>query len=406
MADRFVGMVTGTVHRASDALRHDHVPMLAVVSAGWFLSLGVRLVYPVLLPHLRAAYGLDLTTAGLLLTVLWLAYALGQLPAGVLADRIGEGRVLAISCFLAAGTLLFVVLADSALALFAGTVALALGLTLYGVARFVILADLFPDNVGTATGVTLAAGDAGNAVLPPLAGVLAVVVAWQAGFGILVPAFALAGLACWIVLPAATSDGASAVDTLSLSTVRDVLGALNRPAIVRGTALLLVGNAVWQAFTGFYPTYLVEMKGLSPTTAGAVFGGFFGMGILVKPLAGAAYDRVGIRRSLAVIGGLMAVSLSAIPFVSGPVPVVAVTAVASAVLGYGTIALTYVTTALPETARSTGLGVVRTSYTTVGAASPLIFGALADRGYFDEGFLLLAGLSVLLALLAVTAPER
>ncbi|MFB6312227.1 MAG: nitrate/nitrite transporter, partial [Salinirussus sp.] len=314
MADRAVEPLTT---RVSEAFRHEHVPMLAVVSGGWFLSLGVRLVYPVLLPHLRTAYSLDLTTAGLLLTVLWLAYALGQVPAGILADRIGEGRVLTLSCFLAAGMLLVVVLADSAVALFTGTAALALGLTLYGVARFVILADLFPENVGTATGITLAAGDAGNAILPPIAGVLAVTVAWQAGFGVLVPAFALAGVACWIYLPAATSQGTSAVDALSVSTARDILASLYRPVIVRGTAALLVGNAVWQAFTGFYPTYLVQVKGLSPTAAGAIFGGFFAMGILVKPLAGRAYDRAGIRRSLALIGGVMAASLATLPYVTG-----------------------------------------------------------------------------------------
>jgi len=63
--------------------------ILVAVAAGWFLSIGVRLAYPVLLPYLRESYGLDLTTAGLLLTALWLCYALGQLPGGLLADRFG-----------------------------------------------------------------------------------------------------------------------------------------------------------------------------------------------------------------------------------------------------------------------------------------------------------------------------
>lgn len=45
--------------------------------------MGVRMIYPVLLPRIRTAYDLDLTTAGFLLTVLFLAYALGQLPGGV-----------------------------------------------------------------------------------------------------------------------------------------------------------------------------------------------------------------------------------------------------------------------------------------------------------------------------------
>jgi hypothetical protein len=62
---------------------------LLAVAAGWFLSLGVRMVYPALLPYLRTAYGLDLGTTGLLLTVLWSAHALGQLLGSLPTDEFG-----------------------------------------------------------------------------------------------------------------------------------------------------------------------------------------------------------------------------------------------------------------------------------------------------------------------------
>lgn len=39
--------------------------------------------------------------------------------------------------------------------------------------------------------------------------------------------------------------------------------------------------------------------------------------------------------------------------------------------------------------RGTGFGVIRTVAFSLGATSPLLFGA-ADRGFFDEAFLLLA----------------
>lgn len=391
--------------RARHAARDEHLPILVVVSAGWFLSLGVRLVYPVLLPYIREAYDLDLAVAGLLLSALWLAYALGQLPGGYLADRVGEGRVLVVSSLVAAATLLFVALGGTPTTLFVGTVLLGFGTALFGVARFTIIADLFADRVGTATGITLAAGDAGNAVLPPLAGFLAASLAWQAGFGILVPLFVLAAIALWVVVPATTSSAADGIDGLSLESARRVLAALRSPAIVRGTAVLFLGNWIWQAFTGFYPTYLVEMKGLSPTRAGLLFGGFFALGIVVKPLAGDGYDRFGIRRSLVAVAVAMAASLALLPFVEGLGPIVAVTALASALLGYGTLALTYVTTALPSAVRSTGLGAIRTTYSTLGAASPLVFGALADRGSFDEAFLFLSGLAVVMAAVALVTPE-
>lgn len=56
---------------ATHVLNDSRSPVLGAIAAGWFLSLGVRMVYPVLLPHIRTAYGLDLVMAGLLLTVLW-----------------------------------------------------------------------------------------------------------------------------------------------------------------------------------------------------------------------------------------------------------------------------------------------------------------------------------------------
>ncbi len=391
--------------RARDAARDEHLLILVAISAGWFLSLGVRLVYPVLLPYIRESYNLDLAVAGLLLSALWFAYALGQLPGGYLADRLGEGRVLVVSSIVAAGTLVLVALGGSVSSLFVGTVLLGLGTALFGVARFTIIADLFADRVGTATGITLAAGDAGNAVLPPLAGFLAAAIAWQAGFGVLVPLFLLAAISLWMVVPATTSSAADGIDELSLDSARRVLAGLRSPEIVRGTAVLFLGNWIWQAFTGFYPTYLVEMKGLSPTRAGLLFGGFFALGIVVKPLAGDGYDRIGIRRSLLAVAIAMAVSLVLLPFAEGLGPIIAVTALASGLLGYGTLALTYVTTALPSAVRSTGLGAIRTTYSTVGAASPLVFGALADRGYFDEAFFLLAGLAVVMAALALLIPE-
>ena len=88
------------------------------------------MVYPALLPHLRGAYGLSLTTAGLLLTVLWIAYACGQLPGGILADWSGERLLLITSSLLAATMLTLVIIAESAIILFLATALFSLGTAL------------------------------------------------------------------------------------------------------------------------------------------------------------------------------------------------------------------------------------------------------------------------------------
>lgn len=376
--------------------------VLAAVAAGWFLTIGVRMIYPVLLPDLRAAYGLDLTAAGLLLTVLFVAYAAGQLPGGMLSDRFGERRILTISLLLAAGTVALVVTAPSTLVVFVATALFGFATALYAVARYTVLASLYPERLGAANGLVAASMDAGQAVLPPIAGLLAVALLWQAGFAFTIPLFVLASIALWFAVPRRTD--ASTPDPTSSIRIRDAVAQLRSPTILRGTLLYLFGLSIWQAFTGFYPTFLIEVKGLSTTAAGVLVGGFFALGVLVKPLAGSAYDRFGLRQSFSVLALACAFALVTIPVTDSIVALAVLTALASALLGFSPIVEAYVIAALPEEVQGTGFGALRTIAFTVGATSPVAFGAAADRGYFAEAFFGLAAIAGLCVLLAVRAP--
>ena len=380
-------------------------PILVAAAAGWFLSIGVRMIYPVVLPQLRAAYDLDLATAGVLLTVLFLAYGLGQLPGGLLADRFGERVVLAGSTAVSAVTLGLVVTAGSTAVLFVATALFGAGIALYAVARYTLLAELYPERVGAANGVTSAAADAGQSVLPPIGGLIAAALAWQFGFAFAIPLFAVVAVALWLVVPAGGRDAAGDEGALSLGAAREVFAGLRRPSVGYGTVTLLLGVCLWQAFTGFYPTYLIEQKGLSATRAGILFGLFFALGVAVQPLSGAAYDRIGIRRSLAVVMGISAVGVAALPFVDGLGPLVVVTVLSSALLGFATITQSYLIVALPAEIQGSGFGVIRTVSFTVGAASPAAFGAAADLGFFDEAFLALAALALVVIAMTSRLPE-
>jgi len=401
-------------------------PVLAAVAGGWFLSLGVRMTYPAVLPELRAAYGLDLSTAGLLVSGLWVAYAVGQLPGGMLDDRIGGGRVLVASTGVSALAVAGVAAAGSVPVLFGATLAFGFATALYGVSRFTILSRLYPDNDGTAVGLTMAAGDLGNALLPPVAGVLTVAVAWQAGIGFAAPLFLVAAAALWLVVvdgpdgglagigereaegegedgnaggdgkpdtdADAAADGSAGAGNGSPSPggVGAVARALRRRPVAAVTAVQTLSYCVWQAFTAFYPTYLIETKAVPPATATLLFGGFFALGILVKPLTGAAYDAYGLRRSLPALLATVAAAMALVPFAEGLPAIVGVTALASSLLGYGSVTLTFLTDALPAEGRGTTLGALRAGYMTVGAASPTVVGLLADAGRFDDAFLLMA----------------
>jgi MFS family permease len=357
--------------------------MLFSVAFGWFLSISLRMVYPALLPYLRTDYNLTLTTAGLLLSVLWVAYACGQLPGGILADWAGERLLLTASSVLAATMLTLVVVSGSPSILFVATALFGIGTALYGVSRFTILEKIYPDRLGTATGVTMAAGDLGNSVMPPVAGSIAVIAAWQFGFGFAIPLFLLAAVGLWTTLPKQSST-VSLSESLGLD---NVVSTLTRPRILLGTVLLVLWSVVMQSVIGFYPTYLTDEKGLSVQAATVLFGFFFALGILMKPAAGRAFDRVGVRVPLLVFMGAAGIALSLLPFVGNVWLLVLVTVLASGLLGFETIVISDLTRRLPDGEQGTNLGALRTVYVGIGGLSPILFGAIADQGYFDEAFL-------------------
>ena len=84
------------------------VTVLAPFALGYFLSYLFRAVNAVVGPELVADIGLSATELGLLTSAYLFAFALFQLPLGVLLDRYGPRRVqIGLFCCAAAGSLLF-----------------------------------------------------------------------------------------------------------------------------------------------------------------------------------------------------------------------------------------------------------------------------------------------------------
>ncbi|AGB17598.1 arabinose efflux permease family protein [Halovivax ruber XH-70] len=405
-------------------------PSLAVVASTWGLFVGARMILPVLLPDLQDAYGLSLSVASLLVSVLWLFAAVGQLPGGLLADRYSERAVMATGATIVAVALGLVVTAPTPIVLFAAVAVWGLGHSMYPIARITVLSKLYPDRLGSALGVTMATGDVGQTILPPIAVAVAAAVAWQAGLGFVAPLLLVGALALFVAVPA---TGPEAMDGQSTATDDDgphstdapaatdgtgadsdegvlretlaVFGELRDPSLGFMTVILFLYIFIWQSVTALYPTYLETVKGLSPATTSLLFGFFFAVGVVVKPVAGAAYDRIGMRGALVAVLAPPAVGLAILPFVSGLWLLVPTTALISTMLGSGAVTQSFIADAFTEERKGTGLGVVRTTTATLGAAGPVVFGVLGDNGYFDEGYLLLAAIMAAVVGLTLVMPE-
>ena len=379
--------------------------VLILVAMGWVLSLGTRYVFPVLFPAIRADLDIGLSTLGVLYTLLWVAYAVGQFPGGIVADRFGDRNTLVASTAVTAVTVLAIGLAVNAFLLAVGMVLFGLATALYGPVRFTVLSGIYDEYEGTAIGITQAAGQLGNALLPVGANAVAAYLTWQAGLLCVLPLFAVVTVGLWLVVPTRSAESSSAVDDLSTETLRYVLRHVTdrRPLALAG--VLAITMFVLQGMSGFYPTYLADVKGLSSGDAALLYGLFFSSAVVVQPVAGSLGDLLSKRRTLLVGLGPLSLGLSLLPFASGRYQLTAVTVLLGSIFFVTPVAIPMLMATLPADIEGTGLGLLRTGYFLFGATGTTVVGVLADRGSFDESFLVLTALLLVAVLLVAVLPD-
>ena len=379
--------------------------ILVVVAVGWFFAYGLRFSFSVLLPYISAEFGLTLATGGALMTLLFLTYAFGQLPGGILGDRFGERIVLTGSMICLLVGLGIIVISTGFVAFAAGIILSGFGAGAFAPLRFTILSDLYSDREKTAHGVTLAIGDAGTTALPVVMGILAAAFFWRLSVGFAIPIIMLLVVFLWRIVPRRTAE-TSGMDELTADTFRRILSNLLRWPVLAVAGLLCLMSSLFIGYAGMYPTYLVVEKGVTEQGASFFIGLFFACAILVHLIAGTSADRFGGKP---VIVGLLVVgtvAFSATPFVATSSELVIVTVLSSAPIGVITVALPYLIDALGDEGRGMGFGLIRTIYISIASLSPSVIGVLGNIGYFNATFVLLSGITISGIVLSVNLPEN
>ncbi|UCD56366.1 MAG: MFS transporter [Candidatus Hydrogenedentota bacterium] len=147
-------------------------------------------IFPALLLTMVAYFQIELATAGWMQTLLAMAFGLGALPAGYIADRVGTKRIVMVYLVGAALSCIFISTARSATALAAGLAAMGAFISLYHPAGTTLVTTQVRQ-VGKALGYHGMGGGLGVAIAPALATLLAVIsptYGWRlsfASFGVL-----------------------------------------------------------------------------------------------------------------------------------------------------------------------------------------------------------------------------
>lgn len=330
----------------------------------------------VLFPVWQAAFGLSFAEVGLLKTLYSGALASLQVPASLLAERIGERLLLTLGTVIAA--VAFVLSGWTA-----GFVGLALCLVLGGVGASVqhplgsTLTSRAYEGAGqrAALGTYNFSGDIGKVLLPALCATLLAALDWHAVTA-LMGALGLAGaLAIWVAMPHAPAQVEAAVETQAGSA--DAATGLANPGFLSLTAIGVVDSATRMGFLTLLPFVLIA-KGASVTQIGFALSLTFAGGATGKFVCGLIAARAGVLRTtvlteIATAAGIVALLPLSLETSMLLLPAVGVMLNGTSSVLYGTVA-----ELIPAARRARAFGVYYTLTIGAGAVSPALYGLLGD----------------------------
>jgi MFS transporter, FSR family, fosmidomycin resistance protein len=383
--------------------------LIAGVSAAHFVSHYYILVLPPLFAFIRADYGVSYTEIGLALTVFNAVSAVLQTPAGFLVDRVNARLVLVAGLMCGAAGLAVASLVNSYWMLVAMFGLMGIGNTVYHPANYALLSrHVSTERVGQAYSIHTFAGLAGGAVAPASILMMHSYFGWRGAFmgaAMLGPLVAVGLLAQRDEAPerpaAKPRDDAPAAD-------RSWRLLLSTPILINFVFFMLLSLTNF-GIMNFSVVALGALWGTSPVAANTALSGNLVMGAIGVLIGGFVAARTE-RHALIAAAGMLVTAGMCLLIASvdlGAVLLVLVMSLSGLMSG-GLMPSRdmIVRQVTPPGAYGKVFGFVTNGFNIAGMISPLICGALMDRGEPRAVFLLLAATSVLAILTVVSVPRR
>jgi MFS family permease len=355
--------------------------VLATAGAMHFLHDGFSEILYVLLPVWASEFRLALWQVGFVRTAYTGGMAAFQIPAGLLAERFGERRLLMLGTLTTAGA--FIAVATGA----SGFVPLLVLLTLAGLGSGVqhplsssVVAKAYEDGPRRAAlGTYNFAGDIGKVSSAALIGLVAALAGWRVAAG----GYGAVGLvvAIALVLALAGLHAGSAPERAAATAARVEAPAGWGIRDGRGfqalSAIGMIDNSTRSGLLTFLPFVLLA-KGMNVAGVGGALALVFAGGAMGKFVCGVIAERVGIIRTVVLTEAATSVAIIAI--LASPLPVAMLLLVPLGVALNGTSSVLYATVADLVTAerRSRAYGLYYTLSIGASALGPTLYGLVGD----------------------------
>jgi sugar phosphate permease len=378
-----------------------------------------RAVISTAMPVIEKDLALSPVSMGLILGAFSFAYALMQIPGGLLADKFGS-RVIGVISIIFWSIFTFMTgLASSLAALVGIRFAFGLGEGSYIPAQYKALAVWFPKKErGRAISLTNISMMVGTAMTAIIAAALIGKFGWRAVFySLFVPGLLLAGLFWLVVKDSPAKNKKISAEELAEINADDaalesaekvkVADIFKYPVVWQLYAVYFVSAMVSFGVTSWLSVYVVDVLhgtlmqfGLATlvVSVGALFGQVLG-GILADKSRATQKYQMFVSWIVASIFLYLAVSSDSFPMVIGFFLVEMFFFMMATSAFFARMS-----TALPRKAMGLGAGIIQTSGYIAGAISPVLIGYIVEvtGGSYRSAFISMCVLLVLAALLALT----
>lgn len=381
--------------KVNNLLRHPGVLF------GGFLALAVLAImnstYSYVLGSIKAGLLLSYTESGALMSAYFTGYMIGQIPWGVLADRFGSRRVMAVSVFgVSVATVLFGFGTDFLSLAFTRFLAGLLGAGVFVPSVRLIAGWYETRERGTALGLLNVGGSIGLIIVTWVSPLLAMSYGWRLSLIIQGMTGVASSLLIWFFL----SDGVKG-RSISGSTV---LSAIRQRSFWVLAVAQFIRLGSYYTFLAWLPLMLREDYGLDVLLVGTAMSLFNLAGMLSNPAGGLLADVVGEKRVL--MGCLLLLAVNVYTFTvlqSGTLILVASFTLGWLINFVRSPAFTIIPRLFgAETSGS--ISGLHNTFASLGAlALPLMLGVVKDAtSSYDIGWLTLSSLMIIgTALIAV-----
>ncbi|GAB2668819.1 MFS transporter [Gordonia jinhuaensis] len=369
----------------------------------WSVDYIDRLVINSALPQIGHDLGIDHGQRGLIVSAFFVAYALAQLPGGLIADKYGALRVAVLALI---AWSLFTALAFSLVSMLIIRILFGFAEGVFPAAGFKLLSErtTAADRMG-ATGAVQASNAVGALLAALIAGVALPLIGWRGMFAAIAIIGALtAVLLRWKMPEALTSTQRGSDTALSGITMRTLLR--NRAMWMFAIAFFGYDLLVWGSQT-WAPSYLNEDRHVGLGTASLLMAFPTILSAVMIAVSGRWSDRLAGRPRPLVIPSMLvaAVLIAVMPLCPNVPTLVICMTVASAVA-----AIAYMPTfalamrGLPPEVAGTASSMILLGGMIAGVVAPTLVGVIIDEFSWTAGFVFLAIGPIIAVIATLCAP--